>query len=55
MIVAGRGKVSVDTRSNATDGSMASNNWSTVRRIRGSISATRRGVKARAVGERSRV
>src|SRR2546425_1042145 len=55
MIVAGSGNVSEETRSNGANGSTASKSRSTVARIRGSISATRRGVNARAVGERRRV
>jgi hypothetical protein len=43
----------VETRSNGADGSMASKSWLIVHRILGSISVTRAGVKARAVGMRS--
>jgi len=55
MIVAGSGKVKVDTRSNGADGSIASKSWATVCRIFGPICVTCRGVNARAVGARRRV
>jgi hypothetical protein len=54
-IVAGSGKVSVETRSNGAPVSTASSSMSTVARIRSSIAATRRGVNARDAGRRRRV
>lgn len=54
-IVAGSGNVSAGTRSNGRAGSTASSSASTVSWIRGRIASTRRGVKARAAGRRSRV
>ena len=54
-IVAGSGKVSVETRSNGALSSTASSSSSTVARMRSSIAATRRGVNAREAGRRRRV
>ena len=53
--VAGSGKVSVATRSNGADASIPASTSSRIARTRGSISATRRALNARAVGRRRRV
>ena len=54
MIRIGSGNASASMRSNGCDGSTASSSSAAVARMRGSISVTRRGVKARAAGLRSR-